>query len=165
MILFKEEFTHSPLPDYLHRHLDELLADEYVLMNKTVNLLFSLDVVPEPEVPEKVYDELKKNIKDITSFLKLHELPFHLSINNFLEKTRLTSTPVITNCAAWFQHILSDHQYIISRINEVLNCLTTIDETYTVFNDIKLRHLKIVAFLSEYMEQVKKVFLRPAFLD
>lgn len=165
MLLFQEETTLSTLPNYLHRHLDELLADEYVLMNKTVNLLLSLAIVPEPEVPEKVYDELKKNIKDITSFLKSHELPFQLSINNFLEKTRLTSTPVLTSSAAWFQHILSDHHFIIIRINEALNCLTTIDETYPVFNDIKLRHHKIVVFLSEYMEQVKKVNLVPGLVD
>ncbi len=165
MLIFQEEFALSTLPNNIHQHLDELLADEYVLMNKTVNLLLSLPIVPEPDVPEKVYDELKKNIKEILAFLKSHELPIHLSIDNFLEKTRLISTSVIISCAAWFQHILSDHHFIIARINEALNCLTTIDEAYPVFENIKLRHHKIVAFLSEYMEQVKKVNLVPGLVD
>ena len=120
MLLFQQEPALSPLPNYLHQHFDELLADEYVLMNKTVNLLLSLPLVPEAVVPETVYDELKKNIKEITAFLKSYELPIHLSINNFLEKTRLISSPVLISCAAWFQHILSDHHFIISRINEAL---------------------------------------------
>lgn len=165
MLLFQEETALSTLPNYLHQHLEELLSDEYVLMNKTVNLLLSLPIVPEPEVPETVYDELKKNIKEITAFLKSRELSINLSINNFLEKTRLTSTPVLTTCAAWFQHILSDHHFIIARIHEALNCLTTKDEVYPVFDVIKERHHKIVAFLLEYMEQVKKVHLMPRLVD
>lgn len=157
MMLFQEAPVISTVPNHIHRHFNELLADEYVLMNKTVNLLLCLPIVPEPKFPEAIYDELKKNIKEITAFLKSQELPIQLSINNFLEQTRLASSPAITSCAAWFNHIISDHQFIIARISEALLCLTTEDEVHPVFNVIRERHEGIVSYLLAYGEPVEEV--------
>ena len=138
---------------FIHHHLDELLADEYVLMNKTVNLLLCLPIVPEKEVPETVYDELKKNVKDITAFLKLNAHSTNLSINNFLEKTRLASMPTIESCYAWFQHIINDHQFIVLRIDEMLSILENNDDVYQIFKQIKKRHTAILSFLNNYMQK------------
>lgn len=156
MILLQEPST-PIIPLFIRQHLDELLADEYVLMNKTVNLLLCLPIVPEQEVPETVYDELKKNVRDITAFLKAQALSINLSINNLLEKTRLISTPALTGCYAWFQHIIADHHFIIARINEALGSLTNEDYVYPVFEKIKERHCAIISFLENYKHDFKKV--------
>ncbi|MCY7420820.1 MAG: hypothetical protein LH478_03645 [Chitinophagaceae bacterium] len=147
------------LPAFMYHHLDELLADEYVLMNKTVNLLLCLPIVPEKEVPEMVYDQLKKNVKDITTFIKANALSINLSINNFLEKTRLSSTPTLNGCYAWFQHIIADHQFIISRIDEVLSFLQNEDEVYHFFKQIRERHTAISGFLNHYKQDFSKLSL------
>ena len=156
MNLYQEALPTPITSLYIHQHLDELLADEYVLMNKTVNLLLCLPIVPGQDVPEKIYDELKKNVKDITAFLKAQALSINLSINNFLEKTRLISSPPLTGCFEWFQHIISDHHFIIARIDEALSSLTYKDYVYIVFEKIKVRHSAIVFFLENYKQGFKK---------
>lgn len=156
MEILQDTLPITTIPLFIHRHLDHLLADEYVLMNKTVNLLLSLPIVPAKEVPEKLYDELKKNVKEITVFLKANHQPVNISINNFLEKTRLTPLPNTSGWYAGFQLLQHDHQYLINRISEVLHFLTSEDETYIFFEKILNRHEDINVNLYEFMQTYKK---------
>ena len=147
-----EPFVTYRLNTSLANQLNPLLADEYILMNKTVTFLLNMNSTPPKEMVEQVYDELKKNVSEVKQVLQSKLDGVTLSIDDFINNTRLQTHSKFTSQVALFELLIADHHFIVSNLNAIINGPHE-DDIASVMTGIKNRHLTIAERLRFYLQQ------------
>ncbi|MDB5193539.1 MAG: hypothetical protein JWQ96_3102 [Segetibacter sp.] len=142
--------------------LNKLLADEYVLMNKTSTCLFKSSSPAFQKVPQIVYEELKKNVQEILAMLKRKKLNALISINDILSNTRLNNNIDFSSKASLFSILINDHSSIANNIDKDLSKGKAGSdlELRKLFETIKKRHQLIEEKLNDYFTWAFKTYTR-----
>jgi DNA-binding ferritin-like protein len=116
------EFTTTDtIKTLTEKHLNSLLADEYILMNKTITFLCNLIPAPSKEMIEQLYDDLKTNVDKIKQLLKARKAVSNLSITSFLTNTGLQTDIKSTSPIPAFEMLIADHDFIQKSITGYIN--------------------------------------------
>lgn len=134
--------------------LNQLLADQYILMNKTVDFLLHMSSTPPVKMVEIIYDQLRVNVNLITDYLKKHSYTVNISIENFLNNTRLQTAAKDNGHAATFESLIADHYYVAGELDADMNGQTNADvQLMETFSFIKIRHEQMAATLRSHLNQ------------
>lgn len=152
MNFINEPFANQHLKTSLANQLKPLLADEYILMNKTVTFLLNMQSTPAKEMVEQVYDELKKNVSEVKLILQNIMAGLTISIDDFIANTRLQTHSKFTSQVALFELLIADHHFIVTKLNAVIKEPHE-EEIVQVITGIKNRHITIADRLRFYLQQ------------
>ena len=98
--------------------LNALLADHYILMNKTSLLLIEDNVYNIQHHLDATYADLKKNVAAIVEFCRNNQAQVSISINNFLHHTRLIANTPVKNVESFIEQLLLDYETTINNTHE-----------------------------------------------
>jgi hypothetical protein len=145
--------------DYLIQSLKCILADEYMIMNKTSGFIrdcSSKNEKPDSKLLNDIYEDLKNNAAYINCVLKKKGERVFLSINDIISSTRLKKSQLPESRIASIEMLIEDHLSIIQHLEEAIN-----DFAFTVENDClilfkKLRdiHKKIIGKFKNYTKEI-----------
>jgi DNA-binding ferritin-like protein len=146
---------------YLITTLKGVLADEYVLMNKTASYL------SDPSSPflghnthklfQKIYEELKRNAEAISVVLKRKTNDVFLSLNEIVVRTRIKKTEFFSSRVAAIEMLIRDHTTVIRFLEDVINEFAFTIETDCVelFKMLREAHTEIC---EQYHKVLKEIF-------
>lgn len=147
--------------------LKKLLADEFILMNKTTACSLN-DASPFADEPSgiflEVYEKLKHNSEMISAFLKTRSA-LSLSITEIVSNTSLKNHAINRlGKVAIIENFLSDNKQMLSNMNETISELVLYgeQECATMLKQVNDTHKTIInkynKFLSEIINPKKAVY-------
>lgn len=147
--------------EYLVKTLRGILADEYVLMNKTSCYLWDSSSpffgTSSNKIFHKVYDELKKNVEAISEVLKTKTSRVFLSVDDIISGTRLKKSRFFQSKVAAVEMLIKDHRTVIQHLEDSINefAFTVESECVSLFKMLRDNHEKICR---KFLKFVKDIF-------
>jgi hypothetical protein len=124
-----------------------LLADEFIIMNKTSScLLDASSPFLNNNIFQAIYDDVKNNSALITSALKQKTKSLSITINDIVTNTSLKKRSTNGKSkVAVLETLLADNLVVLSRLDEVITDLTiyTEKEPLVVFSRVRESHRRI----------------------
>ncbi|HEX8331428.1 MAG TPA: hypothetical protein VF622_02330 [Segetibacter sp.] len=137
-----------------------LLADEFIIMNKTSSCLLDAS---SPFISlnnyffQNLYDEVKRNSELVTSALKQKTKNVCITINDIVTNTSLTKKDINWKSkVAVLETLLADNLVVLSRLDEVITDLTVYSEKEckAVFATVRESHRRICMKLRLLIKKV-----------
>jgi DNA-binding ferritin-like protein len=136
-----------------------LLADEYVLMNKTSTCLldpsspFSND---NNAVFQSIYNDLKKSTEQIMEILRDRSNQVLVSINEILKNTQLKNSSLLKSRVAAIEILLDDHLKVIKFLDRAIEKFAHLsgDKSIQVFKALKDKHNITCVKLHKYLKEI-----------
>jgi hypothetical protein len=137
-----------------------LLADEFIIMNKTSSCLLDASS-PFRDLNnfffQNIYDEVKKNSELVTSSLRQKAKNVCITINDIVTNTSLTRKDINWKSkVAVLETILADNLVVLSKLDEVITDLTIYREKEykAVFSMVRESHRRICMRLRLLIKKV-----------
>lgn len=127
-----------------------VLADEYILMNKTAYFLWNVSLQTTDKMVSELYTSLKVNIADLNETMHNYQ-PVWLSIKNILKHTRLSNTRPQPHPIASLQMLLEDHRYLLDLFKNDLRKNVFEQNERRTLHTIISRHAAIILALQAYI--------------
>jgi DNA-binding ferritin-like protein len=145
---------------YITSALKCLLADEYILMNRTSSCLLdaaSPFVNIKNNIFQGIYDDLKRSSEQVAIALKKKTENIAITINDIVSNTSIKKKDINWRSkVAVLETLVADNQVVISRLDEVITDLTIYKETesLTIFNQIRQTHRRICVKLRLFIKKL-----------
>ena len=137
-----------------------LLADEFIIMNKTSSCLLdpsSPFINFKSKLFQNIYDEVKRNRELVASALKQKSSTIRLTINEIVTNTSLKKANINWKSkVAVLETLLADNQLVLAKLDETITDLTIYNEKegVAVLAQVRESHRRICMRLRMLMTTV-----------